>query len=781
MSSASKLGKAAQFYVDLGWMIFPVWARSKQPVTSNGYKDALANADHWAGSPDANIGLACGLSGLVALDYDPAKANEEGQELADRLLADESIPAQTTPTGGYHFLFGLPIGVQLSNSTGSLPAGWDVRVNGYILLAPSIVVYRGDEAKAKQVEDGYEGRYEWLENRWPHQCPPPPMPDDVLAMLKAKKERQASSQPIPQNGTSARATAYAQAALRNELSVLALTGEGGRNDQLNISAYSLGQLVGGGQLDEWTVRTSLETAAKAIGLEEREARRTIESGISSGKQEPRTAPELPSLLYHGSNGTSPQDSDPDAPTAPPTAVYQPHATDMGNARRMYSQVKGSVFYVPEFGRWYIWADTHWREDNDFEIVRLAKQTVVTMYKEAAEISDDDKRKAAIGWAIRSEGRQRIDAMIDLLRSEPGIAINPDKLDRHPLLVACTNGTLDLRSGDLVTPEPNHYLTKCLPVAYDPAAECPTWIKFLSRIMDGNLDMVAFIQRLVGHALTGDATGKYLVFLWGPKGNNGKSTLVETIMRLLGPYAMKSPVEMVMAKSYRGGIPNDVARLRGVRFTVTNEVDEGMSLSESVVKDLTGNDTLTARFMRAEFFDFTPTHKLWIYGNFKPEIGGTDGAIWDRVKLIEFKVEIPKAERDPAMPERLAAELPGILAWAVRGNLLWQKMGINPPAAVSTATDEYRQEQDTVGEFLKECCEFGETMEISASRIYQIYEAWCKQLGVKQMDGKFFGRELSKRGFDVKHTRLGNMRMKVQLNQYGQSFGPSPRPHWSDER
>ena len=352
-------------------------------------------------------------------------------------------------------------------------------------------------------------------------------------------------------------------------------------------------------------------------------------------RKPRGVPETPKLRFRKATGE------------PATFAEAPHFTDMGNGQRMYAAVKEKVFYVPQFDKWYIWAGTHWQEDDTFEIVRLAKQAVVAMYVEAATLDEED-RKALVKWAIKSEARQRLEAMVALLRSEPGIAVLPQELDRNPMLLACKNGTLDLVAGDLLPPDPDDLLTRCIEVDYDPDADCPLWEKFLIRIMGGDLELVSFIQRLVGHALTGDATGKYMVFMYGPKGNNGKSTLVETIMRLLGPYAMKSPSEMIMAKSYSGGIPNDIARLRGVRFTVTNEVDEGMTLSESVIKDLTGNDTLTARFMRAEYFDFTPTHKLWIYGNHKPDIRGTDKAIWDRVKTIEFNIEIPEEERDPLL-------------------------------------------------------------------------------------------------------------------------------------
>lgn len=761
-------------YAGLGWKVFPVVWDTKRPHTENGYKDASDDPDvieaWWARWPDANIGLACGMSGIIALDGDPSKYTQESIDLLNMLWDKPNTPIQSTPTDGQHFLFALPEGMELSNSSGTLPPGVDVRVNGYILLAQSGVTYRGEDATKKGVADGHFGRYRWLVK--PNEATVQPLPDFVLEHLKAKPKPPPSNGAGYTNGTNGNHSGdkerYARAALEKELDILARTSEGGRNEQLNKSAYSLGQLVAAGLLDEFEVGQKLETVAMAIGLDEREIRATLRSGLSGGKTQPRQVPETPRLRFRTAAGK------------PATFADAAHHTDMGNAQRMHAMVCGRVFYVPQFDKWYFWAGTHWQEDNTFEIMRAAKQTVVQMYVEAAEL-EDDKRKELIKWAIKSEARPRLEAMIALLRSEPDIAVQPEELDRDPLLLACRNGTLDLRLGDLLSPDPDHLITKCIDVDYDPSADCPVWEKFLLRIMGDDLELVSFIQRLVGHALTGDATGKYMVFMYGPKGNNGKSTLVETIMRLLGPYAMKSPSEMVMAKSHRGGIPNDIARLRGVRFTVTNEVDEGMTLSESVIKDLTGNDTLTARFMRAEFFDFTPTHKLWIYGNHKPEIRGTDTAIWDRVKLIPFDVEIPKAERDPLMLDKLTAELPGILAWAVRGNMLWQRRGIAAPEIVTRATGEYRTEQDTIGQFVIDCCETGTAFEVSAGALYRAYETWAKQLGLRPEGGTKFGSDLGRRGFEMEKTRLGKMRVGLQLNEFGRSLGPQPAPHWSDER
>lgn len=784
----SKMQRAAAAYASYTCQVFPCAPQSKKPLIDNGYKGASTDADQiaawWGQWPDANVALACAPSGYIALDVDPHRLDDAGRAFVADLEANHPTATQDTPTGGCHYLYMLPPGVTLSNSPGDLPAGVDVRANGYILLSPSEVTYRGDDASAKGVPDGFTGRYAWREGMRPTEFPPTPLPDHVLALLKRKERTPAPPPLLPAptytNGANGTGSRYAQAALDKELDKLARTSAGGRNEQLNKSAFSLGQLVAGGALDEGEVVDKLTTVALAVGLGEGETDATIKSGLESGKQSPRGVPEMPTIVWpvFGQPDPAPNGGGTAAPRRV-TFVERPHNTDMGNAKRMHAFVQGKVFYVPQFDRWYIWAGTHWQEDETFEIVKLAKRVVLSIYAEASRIEDDDQRKETNKWAAKSEQKQRLDAMVALLRSEPDISRRPDEIDQHPMLLPCLNGTLDLATGDLRPPNPDDLLTKRLPVAYDPAAECPTWERFLQRIMDGNIDLIAFLQRLIGHALTGDATGKYLVFMYGPKGNNGKSTLVETVMRLLGPYAMKSPTEMVMAKSYRGGIPNDIARLRGVRFTVTNEVDEGMTLSESVVKDLTGYDTLTARFMRAEYFDFIPTHKLWIYGNHKPDIRGTDAAIWDRVKLIPFDVEIPKEERDPEMLTKLTAELPGILAWAVRGNALWQRHGINAPAIVASATGEYRTEQDIIGQFLTECCDLDSTAQIGATALYQVYEVWSKQNGMRPESGTKFGSDLARRGFSTARSRAGNMRRGLKLNEVGAGLRPTPPTHWSD--
>jgi len=706
----------------------------------------------WRWWPGAGIGIDDGKSGMLILDADLYKDTYAG----NGFVLDEETPTSLTGGGGTHLWYRQPDGKQYGNAPGDLPDGIDIRgMGGYHIAPPSL----HKSGRRYAFESGYA----------PNEIDMSVVPTALQALLDA----------APQNKRNDLGPADSEAVERSAKIVRALL------KHAELIATEQEWRVGEDNGRRWVMADCPYSDDHADGAfvvvypdgvigagchHARCQKRIKEEGGSGWKLLRKITDFAPTPILKFRNGAG----------QPATFVDAAHLTDMGNAQRMHAAVQGQVLYVPQFDRWYTWHGTHWQEDDTFEIVRLAKEAVRAIYAEAAATDDDDQRKKLIKWGVQSENRSRVEAMLSLLRSEPDIAVRPADLDQHPMYLACTNGTLDLTTGDLMAPDSTHLLTRRIEVAYDPAADCPIWERFLLRVMDGDMERVSFLQRLIGHALTGDTTGKYLVFMYGPKGNNGKSTMVEIITRLLGPYALKSPTEMIMTKAYRGGIPNDIARLRGVRFTVTNEVDEGMMLSESVVKDLTGNDTLTARFMRAEFFDFRPTHKLWIYGNHRPEIKGTDPAIWDRVKLIPFDVEIPPTERDPLMVERLAAELPGILAWAVRGNFYWRKMGLATPAAVKVATADYQREQDTIGQFLSECCALGANHQINAGMIYQAYEGWAKQLGLRGDSGTKFGADLTRRGFSVKRERSGKLRIGLDLNTYGRTFGPSVNPHWTDD-
>jgi putative DNA primase/helicase len=272
-------------------------------------------------------------------------------------------------------------------------------------------------------------------------------------------------------------------------------------------------------------------------------------------------------------------------------------------------------------------------------------------------------------------------------------------------------------------------------------------------MGGNDELILFLQRAIGYSLTGETVEQCLFILHG-NGANGKSTFLETMARLLGDgYAAGTPTETIMLKRFDGGIPNDIARLKGARFVNVNEVEQGRRMAESKVKQMTGGDTITARFMRGEFFDFIPEYKLWIRANHKPEITGTDNAIWRRIRLIPFEVEIPQAEQDPYLMDKLTGEYDGILTWAINGCLLWQQDRLNPPQAVTKATADYREEMDTVGHFLTERTE-AVNQYTAFKAIYTAYSAWCDENSEHPIKQKAFSQALIERGYTLKRTTGG---------------------------
>jgi putative DNA primase/helicase len=370
----------------------------------------------------------------------------------------------------------------------------------------------------------------------------------------------------------------------------------------------------------------------------------------------------------------------------------------------------------------------------------------TLKAEAAQL------QKVLAHCLKSESAPRINAMLDLARSEPGIPVLPEELDRDPMLLNCKNGTLDLRTGILRDHCRDDLLTKLCPTAYRPEAACPTWERFLTDIFPatgdaaeqpGNLDLIGWLQRLLGYCLTGDVSEQVLPIFWG-QGANGKSTLLNAVQGVLGPdYTMKAPPDLLMVK--RGeSHPTERADLFGRRFVVAVETEAGGRLAEALVKELTGGDRIRARRMREDFWEFDPTHKVILCTNHKPKIRGADHAIWRRPRLVPFTVIFPDDRQDKKLPEKLRAEAEGILAWMVRGCMDWQRAGLGMSGDVDRATAAYRSEQDVVATFVTECCVTGSPeYRIRASELYGRFKRWCEEAGesavVSRQD---FGTSLS---------------------------------------
>jgi putative DNA primase/helicase len=429
-----------------------------------------------------------------------------------------------------------------------------------------------------------------------------------------------------------------------------------------------------------------------------------------------------------------------------------HLTDLGNARRLVARYGQDMRYCHPWGRWLVWDGTRWAKDETGAVLRMAKDAVRNIYAEAAAAPDESTRKAIADHAKRSESALRIRAMVSLAESEPGIPVLPGELDRDPWLLNVKNGTIDLRTGELRPHRREDMLTKIVPVEYDPAAECPTWMAFLDRIMAGNRNLIGFLQRAAGYSLTA-STQEQCFFLLHGTGANGKSVFLTTLLAATGDYGIQAAPDLLLKKSGESH-PTEVADLFGARLVVATETEAGRRLAENLVKQLTGGDRLKARFMRQDFFEFGATHKIWLATNNKPVVKGTDYAIWRRIKLVPFTVTIPPEERDKSLPDKLLQELPGILAWAVKGCLEWQARGLDEPAEVTAATNAYRDEQDVLGSFISDCCVVQPWAKVSARDLYRAYMKWCEENGEHPLAQRNFGMRLAERGFLSKKGTAG---------------------------
>jgi putative DNA primase/helicase len=361
-----------------------------------------------------------------------------------------------------------------------------------------------------------------------------------------------------------------------------------------------------------------------------------------------------------------------------------------------------------------------------------------------------KAHAVMKHCLKSEAAPRINAMLDLARSEPGIPILPAEMDRDAWLFNCANGTLELKTGKLREHRREDYITKLCGVEYHPSAKAPLFDQFLRDVFARNTppataDLIRYLQRLFGYCLTGAVTEHILPIFWGT-GANGKSTLVNTILAMMGQdFAIKAMRDLFLARK-QDNHPAQLARLFGKRLVVCVETEEGGRLDEVLVKELTGADPITARRMREDPWQFNPTHKAILVTNHKPEIRGTDEGIWRRQRLIPFTVCIPENRQDKDLSAKLLGELPGILAWCVRGCLDWQRSGLQTPREVLAATAQYRKEQDVVGAFIAERCRVYPTARCSAAQLYSAYCQWCRQNGEPEVPQRGFGLALTERGF-----------------------------------
>ena len=386
------------------------------------------------------------------------------------------------------------------------------------------------------------------------------------------------------------------------------------------------------------------------------------------------------------------------------------------ALRVVEQHADHQRWVDQWGRWYIFDGVRWEPDQTL----LAFDRVREICREVANECTKSKIASSIVSAKTVSAAER------LAKSDRRIAATPDQWDTDLLLLNTPRGVIDLRTGQNRRHSADDYMTKVTGVAPDAGCPIHTWLGFLTRIMNGDTELIAFLQRMAGYALTGLTREHALFFLYGT-GANGKSTFLNALIGCFGDYHRTSGIETFTASTTERH-PTDLAGLRGARLVTAVETEEGRRWAESKIKSATGGDTIAARFMRQDYFQFTPAFKLVIAGNHKPGLRSVDEAIRRRFHLVPFTMTIPPNERDETLSDQLKAEWPGILAWAIDGCLEWQRIGLAPPAAVQAATEEYLEAEDALAAWIEESGERDANTWESSTALFRSWKNYADRAG-----------------------------------------------------
>ncbi len=631
-----------------------------------------------------NIGIRTGSpSGIVVIDEDPQNGGD-----ATTLNLPPTVTAVSGGKGnGKHFYFTEVPGTEIRNSTSSLGLGIDVRGEGGQIVLPGAI---HPDSKLP---------YRWLEGHAPDEIEIAELPPEIVKrLIAAKKKPQTNTQPA--SNTSPK---YVKAAVDRECDAVATAPKGTRNNTLNIAAFKLGTLVGSGCLDGREAASRLMAAAAThFGNEftETEANKVITSGMEAGIKQPRTLPS----------------------SATAVAKRQRPRTEVGNAERLVDLHGQNLRYCFLFKKWFHYNGKRWLVDETGQINRMAKNTIRSISFAARQEFDAAIREAMHQWSTKSERTLAIQNMISLARSEENIPVMPGDLDTNPTLLNTLSGTVSLENGVLGPHRREDLITKQVPVRMDPRAKAPEWEQFLKRILP-DPKVREYLQFALGYACTGCVREHVIHFFVGD-GANGKSTLVEAIHYVLGDYALTAPSSLLMAaKGDRH--PTERALLHGKRAVFFSETPEGGVLNENLIKELTGGDRITARRMREDFWEYEPTHKLFLSTNHRPRITGTDHGIWRRIRLIPFDQTIPENEQDSTLGKKLRAEAPGILNWLIEGSRRYLQEGLKAPEAIEYATAEYRAKEDDLSEFVETCLEEKKDNVVSSADIFKRYQQWSE--------------------------------------------------------
>lgn len=827
-------------YVRLGWLVFPLSVKSKAPMISKadggrGCLDATLNENQvrewWTKWPLANIGLATG-HGWWVLDIDTKKGGDETWDLIRTQYPKlpDTIEA-TTGTLGRHNLYLEPSDFKITNTESLIGAGIDTRgKGGYIVAAPSI----HPETKRPYFWDGMEE----IENQ-----KIAPAPAWLLTMIREALERKAapgaeSKTPtkIVSGGRNSKLFKSAARARRfgwgekeilaaliainqerceppldhNELArIAASAAKYPPNARFNlfvdepIAADAPPPAEPEAPITPSDVELAIEAAIQAkdmnavvnMARDIKELPTHVRAGImlklraafkshfsardfreALGIEDPK-----PQVMY-----VEPRRADGSEPASSQIDLGEDHYpfTDAGNAERLVAMFGDRMRYCVEMTKWLIWDGARWAIDDKRYAVQYAIKMARELYRQGYE--DRHQNAKQMGWALKSESRDRINACLDIASTHDNIAIRANELDQGEYWLNCKNGVIDLRTGRLLEHDRGLYITKLCPVEYNPDAECNRFLGFLHWAMGQNPDadlsaqtvrMCGFIQRALGYSLTADVSEKAVFVCYGEKGNNGKTTLLTLIRDFLANYSAQISIDTLMMQrgSTDAGLRADLADLRGARFVITSEVNKESRMDEGKLKYISaGMGEIKSCRKYENPIEFLATHKLWMDCNHRPRVTGTDDAIWSRLKCIPFIVRMEREdpEFDLKLKEKLKSEAPGILAWAVRGCVAWLQEGLGEPPEINQAGMEWREHDDPLKDFLEDCCEVrledndeGERHWVRSADLSQAYAWWCKQHSERfPLNREAFSDRIKAKGFKQSRSRRNSDGMQMRTTE-----------------
>jgi putative DNA primase/helicase len=736
-ASTSPYNEFGERYIDSGYSAIPIEPGTKKPgkYSSGEWHDGMSEwtrfcdrkpseieIGHWTKWPDAGVGVACGFNGLVAIDID---TDESEIVAAIRSAIPDSPVSKKGAKGETRFYRG---NVERTDSDGEITgsiASVQFKINGKAVL--DVLAHGRQTVLPPTVHPDTGVPYQWLGSEsldYVSIDNLPELPDDIndrLTTALAQFDSASTVKPVGKSKAAPSSAApsrtrnpqYVKGAINAELARLANT-SGGRNDQLNKSAFALGTLVGAGELAYDKAEELLFDAATENGYVEKdgasEARATIKSGLDAGVKEPRKIP-TPTKGKPAARrrlvAANDNDEEYDCLNGPSNAAL-PVITQDAVAMR-FTEIHGDKLrYCYSTGAWFEWTGVVWRKNE----TQLAFNWARRLSRELSASSDDKEMKE-----VQKASFAR--AVEDFCQADTAHAVTIDNWDNDPFKLGTPGGTVDLRTGVLSPAKQSDGITKLTSVAPAETADCPLWIKFLKEATGNDEGLIRYLQQWCGYSLAGDTREHALVFVYGD-GGNGKGVFLNMTSGILNQYSATASMDTFTA-SRDSKHPTDLAMLRGARMVTASETEEGKSWAESRIKQMTGGDPITARFMHKNFFTYKPQFKLTIVGNHKPVLQNVDDAMRRRFNIIPFtrKPETP----DKELESKLRNEWPAILRWMIAGCLDWLENGLVRPESIVTATREYFDDQDLFGQWLAECCDVEPGNRYKSANATALFNSW----------------------------------------------------------